>query len=84
MNWDLIIGVSEVVGALAIVVTLIFLGLEVRNNRSATESASLDALAAGFNAINIQLIGDASVTKVWVSGVADPEKLDDVDRVRGG
>ena len=82
MNWELIIGISEVIGALAIVATLIFLAIEVRNNRGATESASLDALAAGFTAINANVIDDPEVTKLWVSGLADPEKLDHIDRVR--
>ncbi len=82
MNWQLIIGISEVIGALAIVVTLIFLAIEVRNNRRATESSSLDALATGFNAINTHIIDDPAVTKLWVSGMAEPEKLDEIGRVQ--
>ena len=70
MNLDFIIGISEVTGAIAVVLTLIYQAIEVRNNRSATESASLDGLAAGFNTINAQLIGNREVEKVWLSGMA--------------
>ena len=82
MNWEAVGAAAEIVGAIAVVLTLIYLAIEVRNNRSATESASLDALAAGFNTINAQLIADRSVEELWLSGIADPEQLDEVDRAR--
>jgi len=82
MNLELIGIAAEIVGALAVVVTLLFLAVEVRNNRNATESASIDALATGFNAINAHVIDDPQLAEIWQTGLAEPEQLTEVDRIR--
>ena len=61
MNWDAIGAVGEVVGAFAVVLTLIFLAREVRLSRLANEAASVDALATGWNS------NPLSRAKVWGS-----------------
>jgi len=48
MNWAAAGVISEIVGAIAVVVSLLFLASEVKRNRNATESTSVDALAEPF------------------------------------
>ena len=82
MNWEFISVIAEVVSAIAVVVTLMFLAIEVRNNRRATEAASVDAQSSGINDLNSLLVSDPEFAKVWNVGMADPEKLDEIDRLR--
>ena len=77
MNWEFISVIAEVVSARAVVVTLMFLAIEVRNNRRATEAASVDAQSSGINDLNSLLVSDPEFAKVWNVGMADPEKLDE-------
>ena len=65
MNWEAIGAVGEVAGAIAVVVTLIYLGIQVRHSRTATEAntRSLDlqtmfAVQSVFGAYN-DLIGQS-------------------------
>jgi hypothetical protein len=46
MNWDAISAVGEVVGAIAVVVTLLYLALQVRMSRAATEENTKATRAA--------------------------------------
>jgi len=82
MNWDALGVLAETVGAVAVVVTLIYLAVEVRNNRSATESASIDSLAAGFNLLNTQIMDNPDLAEIFLRGTANHEDLDDVQKLR--
>ena len=82
MEWELVGVFAEVVSAVAVIVTIIFLAFEVRNNRNAVQSSSLDALATGFSAINSNVIGDAEFTKIWETGLASPDELTSQERIR--
>ncbi len=46
MNWEIATAIAEISGAIAVIVTLVYLATEVRQNRKAIESASIDALSA--------------------------------------
>ena len=56
MNWEIATAIAEMAGAVAVVATLIYLAGEVRQNRKAIESASIDALSAGWNDLNDPLL----------------------------
>ena len=42
MNWDAISAVGEVVGSIAVVVTLIYLAVQIRQNTKSVQSAALE------------------------------------------
>jgi hypothetical protein len=82
MNWELIGAVAEVAGALAVVISLIFLRLEIRSSRRSTESASVDALAVGFNSWNAQLTSDPVFFEMFYSILSDPDSARAMDKAR--
>ena len=82
MDWHLVGVFAEVVSAIAVVTTVLFLAFQIRNNRNATQSASIDALSVGFNLTNYNVIGDGELTRIWRTGFAEPDKLDEDGRVR--
>ena len=82
MVWDAVGVTAEIVGAIAVVVSLLFLALEVRRNRNATESASVDTLAEGFNSTNALLASDPELAAIWIKGMSEPTSLTDVESMR--
>ena len=72
MNWETIGVLAEVAGAVAVVTTLIFLTIEIRRNRDAIESSSVDAWGAGWNAFNVLVMADRELAEIWNKGFADP------------
>ncbi len=82
MDWGVLGVVAEVVSAVAVIATLIFLAVEVRNNRYATEAASVDAQSSGLNDLNALLVSDPEFAKIWKVGMADAGQLDEVERLR--
>jgi hypothetical protein len=82
MQWEVVGVIAEVISALAVVITLLFLAIEIRINRKATQSAAVASLADGFNAVNFHLMDDPEFTKLWLFGLADPSQLDEVGLAR--
>ena len=69
MNWEAISVIAEIVGAAAVVVTLAFLAVEVRNNKRTLESASIDSFAAGYNALNTSIMENADLAETYRIGI---------------
>lgn len=62
INWDAIGAIGEIVGALAVVVTLVYLAIQTRHNsKIALSSMELD-LRNNFTAINDKLMSDPKVS----------------------
>ena len=80
MNWDAIAAVSQAVGAIAVIVTLIYLARQVRQNTAALRSAATQGAhdqAANFYGT---LSSDPELVMVVARGVETPDELSDAER----
>jgi hypothetical protein len=75
---------GEVVGAFAVVATLVFIGIQVRQSSRTIEesnilarSAALDESLRLFSQFRRLIAGDSEVTKIWLLG----RKGDDLDEI---
>ncbi len=75
MNWDVIGILAEVIAAVVVVLSIIYLSREMRLNRIAIETASTNTLSEGWNHLNTLLISDATLAKLWTQGFSTPESL---------
>lgn len=75
MNWDAIGAVGEVIGAIAVVITLAYLAIQIRQNTGATRAASHLSIVEALNAGNVAQAQDAELAEVWVTGVKDRSAL---------
>ena len=73
---------GEFIGGVAVVVTLIYLALELRRSRSDARAASVDALVSGLNAFNADFHNNAELCDIFMRGNNNPEDLDPVERTR--
>lgn len=76
MNWDAIGAIGEIAGAVGVIATLIFLGLQIRQNAKATTAATFDAVLAEWR----QLERDSFIEHpenivVFADGLQDFENL---------
>ena len=88
MNWEAIGTVADVVGAVAVVASLVYLAAQIRQNSRQVEE---QARAQRFSALGIlfdnwrnfrsNIISDARVANVWRRGNEDPRQLNEDDRV---
>ncbi len=81
MNWDAIGAVGEVLGALAVVVTLGYLAIQVRQNTSALRISNENFLIERQDAIVATLVTDPSLAELQVKHDKQ-EQLTEVEHLR--
>ena len=82
MDWEVISAVSDAVGAIAVVASVIYLATQIK--RQTTESklaATRDLSARRVDAMK-SILGDEAVAEIYLRGIRDYESLQGVDRMR--
>jgi len=91
MNWDAVGAIAELLGAIGVIVSLVYLSIQIRiNTRQVGEHsrelriAAIDSVAASFSRFRDPLIRDPELAALWLRGTQDYGGLDEVERVRLG
>ena len=66
---------GEFVAAIAVVITLIYLALQIRQNTRATHAASFHAITDSFNHVNVSLAQTPALTRIWLAGATERSSL---------
>lgn len=82
MNWDAIGAIGEIVGALAVFITLVYLALQIRQNTRAVHSSALDSTVNTISIARQSIYENDEVARVYLKGQATPEELDDLERLK--
>jgi hypothetical protein len=53
MNWEAISAIGQIVGALAVLITLIYLAVQLKQNTAAVATSTYESTMTGFNDINV-------------------------------
>ena len=75
MNWDAIGAVGEIIGALAVLATLVYLALQVRQNTLQMKATSHQAISDSLNHINILFAENSAMSQIWLKGCDDRSSL---------
>lgn len=67
--------VAEIIGAVAIVVSLIHVSMEVSDNTRAIRSAAVNDASTGMQSWYMMVGGSEQASRVFYNGVRDPESL---------
>jgi hypothetical protein len=78
VNWEAISAIGQIVGALAVVVSLIYLGREIRSNARAARVASLHDINRWLG----ELVEHPNLGELYYRGIHDLASLENADLVR--
>ena len=84
VNWEAISAIGQIVGALAVVISLIYLATEVRSNARATREASMRSTSDSFTRWIQQLSAHPHLRELYYRGIHDYESLQGADLVGFG
>jgi len=73
---------GELIAALATILTLLYLAVQIRNNTKATRASTSLSVNDSLTTINNALRSDSEFTDIWLRGCHDLASLNDVERVR--
>jgi hypothetical protein len=81
MNWEALAAIAQIVGSLAVVVTLGYLALQVRQNTKALTTSMYESAMDGFNERLTFSYGDKETAWVVVRGWTEPDALTDKEAI---
>ena len=82
MNWDALGAIGELLGAGAVLITLIYLAVQIKQNTSAVATATYESTMTGFNDINVVVAGNPALASVLDRGCQNPDSLTDEEVVQ--
>jgi hypothetical protein len=74
--------IGEILGGVGVILTLLYLAVQIRQNTHATRAASHHAVTDSLNQGNLAMAQDAELAQIWVTGCADRASLTEVERQR--
>ena len=83
MNWDAIGAIGEIVGAIAVVATLIYFAIQMRQYTTGLRSATFNATMQEFNQINVAQL-DPALADLLDRGMEDLNSLSPTEKYQFG
>lgn len=80
MNWDLVGILAEVVGAVAVVVSLVYLAIQTRNNTRVMRSRAMWDAQQSFVEVNETLGDGGFVSDLLYKTLSEPDQLSDKEK----
>ena len=81
MDWAAIGAVSEVIAAVAVVISLVYLAVQVRQANKIARATTRNAIAESAQALTRDIIDDREMAEIFVKHL-NGEKLDSVEALR--
>jgi len=75
MNWDAISAIGEIVSAIAVIVTLMYLAVQIRDSARAARSTAVTDATTAMQSFYQELGSNPLAAKLFLDGMTDPESL---------
>lgn len=82
MNWDALAATGEIIGAIAVLITLVYLALQVRQNTAALRSTATQGAHDQVGSLYRTLSTDPDLAMIFVRGCNDPDQLSDIETAK--
>ena len=80
MNWDAIGAIGEIVGAAGVIITLLYLSIQLRQSTKASRLTAIQSSMENSARFSEILCTDDELAEVFWRGLSDPHELDAKDR----
>jgi len=74
MNWEAIGALGEWAGALAVIATLVYLAIQVRQNSASIRSTAELEASGGLAQFVSRISADENMKRIWLSRIVPPNK----------
>jgi hypothetical protein len=82
LNWEAVGALGEIVGAFAVVLTLVYLSMQTRQNTFAVRHATTRGVTEDANSWRYKIIESPEVAELFRTGLQTPDSLDSNDKYR--
>jgi hypothetical protein len=77
MNWDAFGAISEFLGAVAVLLTLIYLAMQMRHSAKAVAAQTYESIMSGYNELNLARATDPELARLFNRGLMSPVEIEE-------
>jgi len=82
MSWEAIGAIAESLGTLAVLISLIYLAIQIRNQNKESQLSATRDLSRGFTDFTGEMAGNSDLAAILVKGNHGLESLDEVESLQ--
>src|ERR1043166_3540341 len=82
MNWDAIVGISQLVAAVGVVLSLLFVGLQIKQNTRALQRTEHNSTMEQWTVIRQAIAQNRDIAELMTAGLGGERALDAADQLR--
>ena len=82
MSWDTVSAIGEIVGALAVVISVCYLAIQIRKQTEESRLTATRELAAQHQDVLKLVAADQHLAEIWLKAVRDYKSMPEVERLR--
>ena len=82
MNWEAVSAVGQIIGAIAVVISVVYLAVQVRSNARQMRLASMRSMSDAFNRWLQSMAENPHIGELWYRGMRDFDSLEGGDLAR--
>jgi hypothetical protein len=84
MNWEMISAIGQMLGAIGVVVSLIYLAIQICGQKKESRNAVISSLVTQFNDFVRSQVESADFCALWLRGLHSFDDLDATSKLRFG
>ncbi len=82
MSWDAIVALSQLIAAVGVVLSLIFVGLQIKQNTRALQRAEHNSTMEQWTVIRMAVAKHRDIAELMTAGLQEERPLDAADQLR--
>ena len=82
MNWEAYGATAEMLGALAVIISLLYLASQVRQNTATSRFSRYDSFVHTIIDVRTSIADNETLSRVWEIGMRAPSELNEVESVQ--
>lgn len=84
MNWEMIDAVAQTLGAIGVIVSIIYLAAQIRNQNKESQRATMNVLTTHWSDLNRTLVESPEMAALWLRALRSFGELDPASKLRFG
>jgi hypothetical protein len=82
MNWQMISVIPKMLGAIGVIISLVYLAIQIRDQKKHSRNAVINSLTTQLNDFMLPQIENANLCALWVRGLRSFDEVDPASKLR--
>ena len=84
MNWEMISAVGQMLGAIGVIISIVYLAAQIRNQNKESQRAAMNVLTTHWSDLNRTLVENPEMAVLWLRALRSFDDLDAKSKLRFG